>query len=54
MLFVVSALGWYMTFIQMAGEMRITVNLPLGDLSRFWPNTDVDLATVAQQREHHD
>ncbi|KAI0158044.1 GPR1/FUN34/yaaH family-domain-containing protein [Hypoxylon sp. FL1284] len=53
LLFVVSALGWYMCFIQMAGEMRITLKLPLGDLSRFWPNTDVDLAAVAQ-RDHHD
>lgn len=38
-----------MCFIQMAGEMRITLKLPLGDLSRFWPNTDVDLATAIHQ-----
>ncbi|KAI0969171.1 GPR1/FUN34/yaaH family-domain-containing protein [Xylaria arbuscula] len=56
LLFVVAALGWYMTFIIMAGEMRITLNLPVGDLSRFWPRTDVDLATAATAptREHGD
>ncbi|GAW13634.1 hypothetical protein ANO14919_030210 [Xylariales sp. No.14919] len=54
-LFVVAALGWYMTFIIMAGEMRVTLNLPVGDLSRFWPSTDVDLATAAAAaREHGD
>ncbi|KAI0912475.1 GPR1/FUN34/yaaH family-domain-containing protein [Ustulina deusta] len=47
LLFVVATLGWYMTFIIMAGEMRITLNLPVGDLSRFWPRTDVDLAAAA-------
>ncbi|KAI1180968.1 GPR1/FUN34/yaaH family-domain-containing protein [Nemania sp. FL0916] len=50
LLFVVAVLGWYMTFIIMAGEMRITLALPVGDLSRFWPRTDVDLATAARQR----
>ncbi|KAK4442571.1 hypothetical protein QBC34DRAFT_444075 [Podospora aff. communis PSN243] len=44
LLFVVAMLGWYMCFIIMAGEMRITLNLPVGDLSRFWPKTDVPLA----------
>jgi len=48
LLFVVALLGWYMCFIIMAGEMRITLNLPVGDLSHFWPKTDVDLA--AQER----
>ncbi|KAI0593199.1 GPR1/FUN34/yaaH family-domain-containing protein [Biscogniauxia sp. FL1348] len=47
LLFVVAALGWYMCFIIMAGEMRITLNLPVGDLSRFWPRTDVELAEEA-------
>jgi hypothetical protein len=32
-----------MTFIIMAGEMRLKINLPVGDLTRFWPNTDVDI-----------
>ncbi|KAI5919440.1 GPR1/FUN34/yaaH family-domain-containing protein [Camillea tinctor] len=47
LLFVVAALGWYMCFIIMAGEMRITLKLPVGDLSRFWPRTDVELAEAA-------
>ncbi|KAI0835185.1 GPR1/FUN34/yaaH family-domain-containing protein [Hypoxylon sp. FL0890] len=51
LLFVVAALGWYMCVIIMAGEMRITLNLPLGDLSRFWPSTDVDLAAAAAHRD---
>ncbi|KAI1338133.1 GPR1/FUN34/yaaH family-domain-containing protein [Xylariaceae sp. FL0016] len=49
LLFVVAALGWYMCFIIMAGEMRITLKLPVGDLSHFWPRTDVELAAA----EHH-
>lgn len=44
LLFVVAALGWYMCFIIMAGEMRITLNLPVGDLSHLWPKTDVPIA----------
>ncbi|SPQ19842.1 3c84790b-392d-4cce-874f-f1001a1f14d1 [Thermothielavioides terrestris] len=53
LLFVVAALGWYMCFIIMAGEMRITLKLPVGDLSHFWPKTDVALA-AAEQRERTD
>jgi hypothetical protein len=29
-----------------AAEMRMTVNLPVGDLSHFWPSTDVELADM--------
>ncbi|KAI8950238.1 GPR1/FUN34/yaaH family-domain-containing protein [Xylaria longipes] len=57
LLFVVAALGWYMTFIIMAGEMRITLKLPVGDLSRFWPKTDIPLAAApapAPARGHGD
>ncbi|KAH8167644.1 hypothetical protein CIB48_g551 [Xylaria polymorpha] len=63
LLFIVAALGWYMTFIIMAGEMRITLKLPVGDLSRFWPRTDIPLAAApatssapapAPAREHRD
>ncbi|KAI2613420.1 GPR1/FUN34/yaaH family-domain-containing protein [Hypoxylon sp. NC1633] len=50
LLFIVATLGWYMCVVIMAGEMRITLNLPLGDLSRFWPSTDIDLAEAAA---HH-
>lgn len=47
----------------MAGEMRITLKLPVGDLSRFWPRTDIPLAAApatssapapAPAREHRD
>ena len=54
MLFIVAALGWYMCFIIMAAEMRISLRLPVGDLSHFWPKTDVELAATEQQREHKD
>ncbi|KAK3695665.1 GPR1/FUN34/yaaH family-domain-containing protein [Podospora appendiculata] len=50
MLFVVALLGWYATFIIMAGEMRLPVNLPVGDLTHFWPRSDVELAAT----EHRD
>ncbi|KAK3904004.1 hypothetical protein C8A05DRAFT_42878 [Staphylotrichum tortipilum] len=53
LLFIVALLGWYMCFIIMAGEMRITLRLPVGDLSHLWPKTDVELAT-SEQREHKD
>jgi hypothetical protein len=33
----------------MAAEMRLSVKLPVGDLSRFWPRTDVDLADLEKQ-----
>ena len=49
LLFVVAALGWYMCFIIMAGEMRITLKLPVGDLSHFWPKTDIELAAAEHQ-----
>ena len=51
LLFVVAMLGWYMCFIIMAGEMRITLNLPVGDLSHLWPKTDVELATQEQKKD---
>ncbi|KAI0871131.1 GPR1/FUN34/yaaH family-domain-containing protein [Hypoxylon argillaceum] len=51
LLFVVAVCGWYMTFIIMAGEMRITLRLPVGDLSHFWPRTDVELAGAAAARD---
>ncbi|KAB5554364.1 GPR1/FUN34/yaaH family-domain-containing protein [Coniochaeta sp. 2T2.1] len=50
LLFVVALLGWYMCFIIMAGEMRITINLPVGDLSHLWPATDVPITA----RDHDD
>ncbi|KAH9907200.1 GPR1/FUN34/yaaH family-domain-containing protein [Xylariomycetidae sp. FL2044] len=49
-IFAVSFLGWYMCFIIMAGEMRLPINLPVGDLSHYWPATDVPLTS----RDHSD
>lgn len=48
----VACLGWYMTFIIMAAEMRLPLSLPVGDLSRFWPRTDVDLAAAEAETRH--
>ncbi|KAL2136547.1 hypothetical protein VTI74DRAFT_3092 [Chaetomium olivicolor] len=53
LLFVDALLGWYMCFIIMAGEMRISLRFPVGDLSHLWAKADVELAT-AERREHHD
>jgi hypothetical protein len=47
--FIVALLGWYMTFVMMAAEMRLSIKLPVGDLSRFWPRTDVNLADLEKQ-----
>jgi uncharacterized protein len=46
---VVALLGWYMLFVQMAAEMRMTVNLPVGDLSHFFNRTDVEMAAVEKK-----
>ncbi|KAF2649536.1 hypothetical protein K491DRAFT_563549, partial [Lophiostoma macrostomum CBS 122681] len=43
LLFVVAVLGWYMIFVIMAAEMRWSVSLPVGDLSRYWRSADVEL-----------
>jgi len=48
-LFCVGLLGWYMTFVMMAAEMRLAINLPVGDLSHFWPRTDIELAAAAKE-----
>lgn len=48
-MFIVALLGWYMTFVIMAAEMRLGVNLPVGDLSHFWPSTDVPLSEAEKQ-----
>jgi hypothetical protein len=36
----------------MAAEMRLPISLPMGDLSRFWPRTDVEI--TAAGRDHND
>lgn len=33
----------------MAAEMRMNVKLPVGDLSHFWPRTDVGLGDAEKQ-----
>ncbi|KAH8807168.1 GPR1/FUN34/yaaH family-domain-containing protein [Xylogone sp. PMI_703] len=38
--FVLAILGWYMTVVMMAAEMRM-FSLPVGDLSHFWPNKEL-------------
>lgn len=49
LLFIVAALGWYMCFVIMAAEMRLGVNFPVGDLSHFWPKTDITLSEAEKQ-----
>ncbi|CAK3902640.1 Clavaminate synthase [Lecanosticta acicola] len=39
LLFVVSVLGWWIVVAMMAAEMRIGINIPIGDLSHFWNDT---------------
>ncbi|KAI0198612.1 GPR1/FUN34/yaaH family-domain-containing protein [Astrocystis sublimbata] len=52
-LFVVAALGWYMTFIIMAGEMGMTLKLPVGDLSHLWvPKTKHHDNAVSDSHTH--
>ncbi|KAI0397951.1 hypothetical protein F5Y17DRAFT_412857 [Xylariaceae sp. FL0594] len=53
LLFVVAALGWYTVLAIMAAEMRLPVlnKLPVGDLSRFWPRTDVSLGSAERKEE---
>ncbi|EXJ85853.1 hypothetical protein A1O1_06222 [Capronia coronata CBS 617.96] len=49
LLFIVGCLGWYMTFVMMAAEMRLAVSLPVGDLSHFWPKTDLEMGRAEKQ-----
>ena len=42
-------LGWYITFVMMAAEMRLTTRLPVGDLSHFWPRTDIEMAVADKE-----
>ncbi|KAF7190754.1 Protein alcS [Pseudocercospora fuligena] len=38
LLFVVSVLGWWIVVAMMAAEMQLGVNIPVGDLSCYWPD----------------
>ena len=44
--FVLAILGYYMTVVMIAAEMRITIKLPVGDLSHFWLNSEAELADL--------
>jgi uncharacterized protein len=52
LIFVAGLFGWYMMFVIMSVEMRLKTSLPVGDLSHFWPATDVPIAQA--QAEKHD
>ncbi|PSR97805.1 GPR1/FUN34/yaaH family-domain-containing protein [Coniella lustricola] len=51
LIFIVALLGWYACFIIMAAEMRLPVRLPMGDLTRFWPATDVAIEAEVKDSE---
>jgi uncharacterized protein len=51
MLFIVGLLGWYITTVIIAAEMRMAVNLPVGDLSHFWRDSNVDMAAAAADKQ---
>ncbi|CZT44862.1 related to Y.lipolytica GPR1 protein and Fun34p [Rhynchosporium secalis] len=38
--FVLGLLGYYITVVMIAAEMRMTTRLPVGDLSHYWPKTE--------------
>lgn len=38
-----------MCFVMMAAEMRFGINFPVGDLSHFWPDTNVSLSQAEKQ-----
>lgn len=46
--FILALLGYYITVVMMAAEMRMTISLPVGDLSHFWPTHPGDLADMEQ------
>ena len=48
-MFIVAALGWYMCVVIMAAEMRFGINFWVGDLSHFWPTTNVPITEEEKQ-----
>jgi hypothetical protein len=38
-----------MTFVMMAAEMRLALTLPVGDLSHFWPRTDLEMGKAEKE-----
>lgn len=51
LLFIVGFLGWYMLFVIMAAEMRLAVNMPVGDTTHFFKKTDVELAALESTKK---
>jgi len=51
LLFIVAILGWYMTFVIMAAEMRLGINLWVGDLSHLWPSTNVPITSEEDKKD---
>ncbi|KAL1794097.1 hypothetical protein ACET3X_007518 [Alternaria dauci] len=51
LLFIVAVLGWYMLFVIMAAEMRWSVCPPVGDLSKYWARTDVEIGANASEKK---
>lgn len=49
MLFIVGLLGFYMTFVIMAAEMRLSVSLPVVDLSHYWVKHDIEVNAAAKE-----
>jgi len=47
--FVVAILGWYVTIVMICAELRITVKLPVGDLSHLWPDSDKTMAEMERE-----
>ncbi|KAH8685391.1 GPR1/FUN34/yaaH family-domain-containing protein [Tricladium varicosporioides] len=47
--FIVALLGYYITVVMMAAELRITLKLPVGDLSHFWPKSDIEMAEMEKK-----
>ncbi|KAI3317344.1 GPR1/FUN34/yaaH family-domain-containing protein [Xylariaceae sp. AK1471] len=42
LLFIGSAIGWYITVSIMAAEMRLPISLPVGDLNQYWLKKNTD------------
>lgn len=40
-----------MTIVIMAAEMRLSVNLPVWDLSHYWRRTDVELTALEAEKK---
>ena len=50
-MFIVGLLGWYMLFVIMVAEMRWSICPPVGDLSKYWAKTDVEIGANASEKK---